>query len=101
MLEQRRGDCNEHAVLYTALARAAGLPTRIAIGVVWSEELDGFYYHAWPEVAIDGRWHWLDPTLGQPTADATHVKILNGGIESWSRLLPWLGKMQIEIEEVS
>ncbi len=101
VLAQRRGDCNEHTVLYTALARAAGLPSRIAIGLVWSEDLDGFYYHAWPEVLVDGAWRWIDPTLGQPTADATHIKLLQGGIETWSQLLPYLGRLKIEVEEVS
>ncbi len=106
VLEQRRGDCNEHAVLFTALARAASVPTRIAIGIVWSDELEGFYYHAWPEIYLDmtseGRpgWYWMDPTLGQPLADATHVKLLNGGIESWPRLLPYLGKLEIEVLEI-
>ncbi len=99
VLEQKRGDCNEHTVLFAALARAAGLPTRIAIGVVWSDELEGFYYHAWPEVYV-GDWLWMDPTLGQPTADATHLKLLTGGIETWPRLLPYLGKLEIEVLEV-
>ena len=96
VLETRQGDCNEHTILYTALARAAGIPTRIAIGVVWSDDLDAFYYHAWPEVYI-GRWIWMDPTLGQPVADATHVKLLNGNIETWPQLIPYLGSLQIEV----
>ena len=100
VLAARRGDCNEHTVLYTALARAAGLPTRIAIGVVWSDELDGFYYHAWPEPWIDGRFVAMDPTLGQPLADATHLALLYGGIERWPRLLPFLGRLEIETLEI-
>ncbi len=99
VLEQRRGDCNEHTVLFAALARAASVPTRIAIGIVWSDELEGFYYHAWPEVYLDA-WYWMDPTLGQPLADATHIKLLNGGIETWPRLLPYLGKLEIEVIEI-
>jgi transglutaminase-like putative cysteine protease len=117
VLQNRRGDCNEHTVLYTALARAAGLPTRIAIGLVWSDDLDGFYYHAWPEVLIeevedgvaagadsnDGDSHWiaLDPTLGQRRADATHLKLLEGGIETWTRLLPFLGSLELEVVSTS
>ncbi len=96
VLKQRRGDCNEHTVLFTALARAAGVPTRIAIGIVWSDELEGFYYHAWPEIFL-GDWVWMDPTLGQSIADATHIKLLNGGLETWPRLLPYLGKLEIEV----
>jgi len=100
VLEQREGDCNEHTVLFAALARAAGVPTRIAVGIVWSEEYQGFYYHAWPEVYA-GRWVWMDPTLGQPVADATHIKLLTGGIEAWPRLVGFLGALEVEVLEVS
>jgi hypothetical protein len=99
VLARREGDCNEHTVLFAALARAAGVPTRLAIGVVWSDELEGFAYHAWPEVWV-GRWVWIDPTLGQPVADATHVKLLSGGIESWPRVLAYLGRLRLEVLEV-
>ncbi|MBU1712209.1 MAG: transglutaminase-like domain-containing protein, partial [Proteobacteria bacterium] len=44
-LENGEGDCNEHAVLMAALARAAGIPAKIEAGLVY---LNGrFYYHAW------------------------------------------------------
>jgi transglutaminase-like putative cysteine protease len=99
VLEKRRGDCNENTILYTALARAEGIPTRIAIGIVWSEEYEAFYYHAWPEVYM-GRWIWLDPTLGQPIADATHIKLLTGGIENWWQLVPHLGKLHVQVDEI-
>lgn len=100
VLERRRGDCNEHAVLYTALARSLGLPARVAVGLVWSDEQQGFFYHAWPEVLLAGSWQRFDPTLDQPTADATHLKLLAGGIESWPQLLPFLGRLEIEVLEV-
>jgi transglutaminase-like putative cysteine protease len=100
VLATREGDCNEHTVLYTSLARAAGVPTRMAIGVVWSDDLDGFYYHAWPEVAIGGAWIGIDPTLGQEVADATHIKFFDGGIETWPRLLPYLGQVEIHVLRV-
>lgn len=95
----REGDCNEHTVLFTAIARSAGIPTRMAIGVVWSNELDGFYYHAWPEVFTD---HWIpmDPTLGQPIADATHIKFLEGNMDSWPKLMTYLGQVEIDVLEI-
>ncbi len=99
VLDTRQGDCNEHTVLFTALARAVGLPTRIALGVVWSEELNGFYYHAWPEVYA-GRWVRMDPTLGQPLADATHVKLATGDVAEWARILPYLGRLQIDVTDI-
>ena len=99
VLQNRRGDCNEHTILFAALARSVGIPTRVALGVVWSDRLDGFYYHAWPEVHV-GRWIWMDPTLGQPIADATHVKLLTGGIDKWPELISFLGRLQIEVTEL-
>lgn len=99
VLETRQGDCNEHTVLYAALARSVEVPTRIAIGVVWSDEMDGFFYHAWPEVYV-GRWVWMDPTLGQPIADATHIKLLTGDIAKWFQLIPYLGQLKVEVIEV-
>jgi transglutaminase-like putative cysteine protease len=99
VLARREGDCNEHTVLFAALARAAAVPTRMAIGVVWSDELGSFAYHAWPEVWV-GRWVWMDPTLGQEVADATHVKLASGGIESWPRVLAFLGRLRLEVVEV-
>lgn len=99
VLRTREGDCNEHTVLFTALARARAIPARIAIGLVHSEVLDGFGYHAWPEVYVAGQWHPLDPTLGQLAADATHVKLLNGSIAEWVRLVDFIGQMRIEVLE--
>jgi len=98
VLASREGDCTEHTVLFTALARAAGVPTRMAAGLVWSEELGAFGYHAWPEVFV-GRWTWTDPTLGQPIADATHVKLATGGIEDWRGVAVFLGRIRIEVVE--
>lgn len=99
VLETRQGDCNEHTVLFAALARAAGIPTEIAVGVVWSEDYQAFYYHAWPEVYV-GQWVWMDPTLGQEIADATHLKLLAGGIEQWVRLAPFLTRLNIDVREI-
>ncbi len=99
VLKTREGDCNEHTVLFTGLARAAGIPARIAIGLVWSDDLKGFYYHAWPEVYV-GRWTWLDPTLGQLPADATHIKLVTGSIDKWTQLLSYLGQLEIEVLDI-
>jgi transglutaminase-like putative cysteine protease len=41
VLAARRGECQGHAYLYAALARALGIPTRVANGLVYSPELQG------------------------------------------------------------
>jgi hypothetical protein len=99
VLASRQGDCTEHTVLFTALARAAGVPTRMAAGLVWSDDLQAFGYHAWPEV-FAGRWVWTDPTLGQAPADATHIKLAAGGIEDWRAVVAFLGRIRIEVVEI-
>jgi hypothetical protein len=97
ILEQRVGDCNEHTVLFTALARAASIPTRIATGLTYTS--GQFYYHAWPEVFV-GRWLAVDPTLGQFPADPLHLRLLVGGIESQYEVLTLLGRgATIEVVE--
>ena len=73
------GDCTEHTVLFIALARAAGIPSRICSGIVFSK--DAFYYHFWPEVYV-GKWVQMDPTLGQVIADANHIQLGGGFLES-------------------
>ena len=76
VLEMRAGDCNEHAVLLAALARAVGLPARVVAGVVY---LDGaFLYHAWNEVWLGDGWVSVDAALDQLPVDATHIKLLDG-----------------------
>ena len=99
VLDTMEGDCNEHTMLYTALARASGLPTRMAIGIVWSDEFKAYYYHAWPEVYA-GRWIWIDPTLGQPIADATHIKLVSGDLMSWWRIAPFMGNIKMRVLDI-
>jgi len=94
VLDAKRGDCNEHTVLYVALARALGLPTRTAVGLV---HLRGsFYYHAWPEVWL-GEWVAMDPTLGQVPADASHLRFLIGGLARQVELIRLIGRLELEV----
>lgn len=98
VLESGRGDCNEHTTLYVALARAVGLPARIAAGIVYTEAIfaDGaFYYHAWPEVFIEDRWVAIDPTFGQFPADATHVKLVEGDLDQQMNLMGVVGRLRL------
>jgi len=94
VLETRRGDCNEHTVLYVALARAAGIPARTAAGLVYSD--GSFYYHAWPEVYLNG-WVAVDPTFGQFPADAAHLRFTIGGLASQMELIRLVGRLQLEV----
>jgi hypothetical protein len=92
VLRARRGDCNEHAVLVAALLRAAGVPARIVAGIAYAD--DGFYYHAWNEVWLDG-WISADAVFEQMPVDATHVKLLEGGPERHVRLAEMVGRLAL------
>jgi hypothetical protein len=98
VLEIKRGDCNEHTSLYTALARASGLPTKICIGIVYKDGF--FYYHAWPAVFLGG-WRPVDPTFGQRIADGAHIKLLEGGFERQADLMRVVGKISVTVLEYS
>jgi transglutaminase-like putative cysteine protease len=109
VLRTKVGDCNEHTALYVAMARAAGIPARIAIGLVYIH--GAFYYHAWPEVYLDdaptrsvraarGTWLPVDPTLNQFPADATHLRLARGGLDKQAAILPMIGRLKIDVLDV-
>jgi len=96
VLASRRGDCNEHAVLLAALARAAGIPARVIAGAVYAN--DGFYYHAWNELWL-GAWVSADAVFDQIPADATHVKLIEGGLEQQMALAGIIGRLAFAVVE--
>ena len=92
-LENREGDCNEHAVLLAALARAAGIPARVETGLMY---LNGrFYYHAWNLLYL-GKWITADAVYNQLPADVTHIRFTSGSRQQ-SDLMGVLGRVQIEV----
>lgn len=96
VLKSREGDCNEHTVLFAALARAAGIPAKVNVGLAYT---DGrFYYHAWPGVYV-GEWVEMDPTFGQDIADAAHIKLLEGDISRQLDIVKLLSKIKLEVIE--
>ncbi|MGW8265897.1 MAG: transglutaminase domain-containing protein [Longimicrobiales bacterium] len=94
VLESRQGDCNEHTVLFVAMARALGLPARTAVGLVYVGE--AFFYHAWPEVWL-GEWVAVDPTFGQYPADAAHLRFVIGGLAQQVEIIRLIGNLKIEV----
>jgi Transglutaminase-like superfamily/TgpA N-terminal domain/Domain of unknown function (DUF4129) len=76
-LRQRRGFCEQFAATFAVMARAVGVPARVAVGYQpGTLRADGLYHvtnrnaHAWPEVWIDGTgWIPFEPTpaFSEPT----------------------------------
>ena len=94
-LKNLMGDCNEHAVLLAALARAAGIPADVEAGIVYQN--GRFYYHAW-NVLYLGRWITADATLGQMPADVTHIRFVRG-TERQGDIIGLIGKIRLKILE--
>jgi hypothetical protein len=100
------GDCTEHSVLSAAMCRAAGIPARVAIGLIYVESLGGFGYHMWTEVFINQRWVALDASFDQSTTDAVHLKLADTSLEGVSPFEAFLpvvkvvGKLEIEATEL-
>ena len=105
VVRSREGDCTEHAVLLTALLRARKIPARVAVGLVYWDEISAFAGHAWTEAWVGGRWIPLDATQAKGGIAADHIKLgdsslsdgdaglIAGSISTW-RLLD---KATIEI----
>jgi hypothetical protein len=97
VLTHRVGDCNEHAVLLVALARAAGIPAQMEAGIVYQR--GRFYYHAW-NILYLGQWVTADASMGQFPADVTHIRLARG-MEHQINLVRMIGRIKIEILDYS
>ena len=73
--ESLEGDCTEHAVLLAAMLRAVGIPSRIAVGLVYVESRTAFGGHMWTEAWLGDRWVPLDATLGRGGIGAAHIRM--------------------------
>lgn len=92
-LRSGSGDCNEHAALAVALLRAAGVPSRVALGVVRQNE--SWYYHAWPEVWLGGEWVATDPTFGEIPARTHRVRLFYG-LEHHRDVAALVGRLDLQ-----
>jgi hypothetical protein len=99
VLLRMKGDCTEHALLFTALARAAGIPARRVDGLVYMDTSKNqneptLYWHEWSQVYV-GEWIDIDPTFGQPVADATHLAL---GSEGKADSAALIGQLAITVK---
>lgn len=105
-LQRRAGDCTEASVLLAALGRAAGIPTRVVNGLVYSRPIyhgvsNVFMPHSWTLAYVDGAWRSFDLALGN--FDATHIALTVGDGDARSvqaalqlgALLRWDGMTEI------
>jgi hypothetical protein len=99
--KSKTGNCQTHARLYTALARAAGIPTRFVSGLVYLDGM-GFLYHSWAESFVGDRWVSVDPTYNQLPADPTHIKLLEGHLpENMTPIIAIIGRIKMTVLETA
>lgn len=96
ILHAKSGVCRDYAVLYTALARSVGIPTRLISGLVYWK--GGFYYHAWAESYV-GQWVPVDATLDTDFVDATHIKLAQGDVNVMFQTVKTMGAIKADIIE--
>jgi transglutaminase-like putative cysteine protease len=82
-LRERTGFCQQFAGTFAVMARALGIPARVAIGFTWGDpvgqaddgrtiyRVTGRQTHAWPEIYFDGLgWVAFEPTPGRGAPSA-------------------------------
>ena len=74
IIENKSGDCTEHALLFNVLARSIGIPSREVVGYVYDHTSQSFVGHAWNEVAAKGFWFPADPTWNLFGLTGMHIK---------------------------
>jgi len=107
----RKGDCSEHAYLLAALARAAGLPSRVVSGLLFApkfmDKRNIFIYHMWAEMRLGGKWVPFDATRPVPGVGVTHISL---AVDDMSSMIPiggtaiimrTIGQMAIQVKEVT
>lgn len=97
--ETLTGDCTEYSMLTAAMCRAAGVPSRTAIGLVYVDPPPTrpafFGFHMWTEVWINGAWMAIDATLGQGGIGPGHLKIADHSWDNTRSMTPLLPLMRV------
>jgi protein-glutamine gamma-glutamyltransferase len=112
LFDTKRGFCGHFASAFAALARAAGIPTRVVTGYQGGTYNRFANYwivrqsdaHAWDEIWVEGHgWLRIDPTAaiaperierGLNGANATDDLLAN----SWRQRSPWFANMRLRLD---
>jgi hypothetical protein len=104
VIRNKEGDCTEHAVLLAAMARAAGIPSRAAIGLMYVH--GWFGYHMWTQVYVDGAWRDVDAVLDGRDFDPAHIRLATSPMSDddfmfdLAAFVSVFGNLKIEIVEM-
>lgn len=105
VIKNKRGTCAGYASLLASLLRAAGIPSRYLMGLVYVNGVWGG--HAWTEAWLSDRWVPLDAAVPGPgVADAARLVVAVSGLEeglgeSLTAAQKIFGQVNIEIRDYS
>ncbi len=102
---ENRGDCTEYAVLLAAMMRSARIPSRVVIGLVYSERASGFASHMWTEALINGEWMPFDAALSPTEFPAAYIRVADSSLSDdvtsgallFLPLMNLIGRVKIEL----
>lgn len=79
ILRVRSGDCTEHTVLLCSILRAADIPARAVVGLVYVPEWQGkknvFVFHMWAEAFIRGKWVIADASFPKKKSYVRYIAL--------------------------
>ncbi len=107
VLERKQGVCDEITILFIALNRALGIPSRYVSGYSFSDLFDkegSWLGHSWAEVYYDGEWIPFDLTYNEYLhLDPLHVAFKKTSIPSRNdNNYEWKGyNVNIKLENVN
>lgn len=105
VIKNKKGTCAGYASLLASLLRAAGIPSRYLMGLVYVNGVWGG--HAWTEAWLSDRWVPLDAAVPGPgVADAARLVVAASGLEeglgeSLTAAQKIFGQVNIEIQDYS
>lgn len=90
VLERRTGKCSEYSTLFASLARAAGIPTRLALGERRFAGADGDTWggHMWNEVYV-GQWIPIDASVNEVGGSLDLLKFIHSDTVLGTQPLRW------------
>jgi hypothetical protein len=95
VLQKGRGKCSEYSILFASLARAAGIPTRIVLGELYSSGT--WLGHMWNEVWL-GEWTAVDAAAGMFASGPAHLKFIDSPTVTGTQGLRWKLTDNLSIE---
>lgn len=109
----RAGDCTEHTVLLAALLRHAGMPARVASGLLYvpqvGQQRNAYGWHMWTQALVDGAWVDADAVLPAdgPIFSAGHLLVATSAADGatmdsdFARVVELIGDLQIDLLSVN